>query len=144
MNDYSSTLNPFALLYGMGAFYMIFVSAIALIMSISLWKIFSKAGKPGWAAIVPIYNTVVLAEIVGKPWWFGLLVLIPYVGAIFVLISYYCLAAAFGKDKNFAIGIVLLPIVFLPILAFSKDLRYTLNSVSQPPTPSNGSVGGTY
>jgi len=117
---------------------------IFLIYLISYWKIFTKAGKPGWFAIIPIYSQIVLAEIAGQPWWYGLLVLcvflspIPYVGRLLNVVGYvfpviikYYLAFAFGKNTNFAIGLVFLPFIFLPILAFSKDTHYTLNQSTQ-------------
>ena len=54
---------------GAGLFIILIYLAIVLLMIASMWKVFTKAGKPGWAAIVPIYNTIVLLEIVGKPIW---------------------------------------------------------------------------
>jgi len=85
-----------------------------------LWKIFTKAGKPGWAAIVPIYNCIVLLEIVGKPIWWIILLLIPCVNIIVSIMLNVELAKKFGKGIGFAIGIIILPFVFIPILGFGK------------------------
>ena len=68
-----------------GLFFFIYFAVIILVIA-SIWKIFTKAGKPGWASIVPIYNTIVLLEIVGKPTWWIILLLIPFVNIIVLLI----------------------------------------------------------
>lgn len=90
---------------------------------ISLWKIFTKAGEPGWAAIVPIYNIIVLLKIVGKPLWWIVLLLIPCVNFIIMILVCLELAKAFGKGGGFGVGLALLSPIFFPILAFS-DARY--------------------
>jgi len=88
-----------------------------------MWKIFEKAGKPGWAAIVPIYNVVVLLDIVGKPIWWIILYLIPLVSLIVGIIVLANLAKVFGKGTGFAIGLIFLGFIFFPILAFG-DATY--------------------
>jgi hypothetical protein len=101
--------------------YLIFVLAIAVVMLISMWKIFSKAGQPGWAILVPIYNMVTLLKVVRKPVWWILLMLIPFVNFIIIILVYLELAKVFGKDTGYGLGIVFLPIIFLPMLAFSNS-----------------------
>jgi hypothetical protein len=110
------------------AAYTLVILVVAVFMIVCMWKIFVKAGKPGWAAIVPIYNLVVLMEIVGRPTWWVLLYflsVIPFVGWIGALvvgiIVMIDLAKSFGKDTGFAILLILLPIVGYPMLAFGKD-----------------------
>ncbi len=97
---------------------------ITVISIVSYWKIFEKAGKPGWAAIIPIYSTIVLLEIIKKPWWWLLLLLIPGVNLIFAIWATNLLSKSFGKNEGFTIGLILLPVIFLPILAFDKSARY--------------------
>ena len=92
-------------------------------MIASMWTIFSKAGKPGWASIVPIYNLIVLLEIVGKPWWWLFLMLIPIVNIVILIIVWHNLSLSFGKGGGFTVGLILLGIIFLPILAFG-DAKY--------------------
>ncbi len=107
------------------------VIALVVIMIASMWKIFTKAGEPGWAAIVPIYNTIVLVRIVKKPVWWAVIILIggiiPIVGPIAALIFNILvmveLAKVFGKSGGFAAGLILLGFVFFPILAFG-DAQY--------------------
>ena len=65
-----------------GVFFLVWLAVVVLIFA-SLWKIFEKAGKPGWAGIVPIYNAVVLLEIVGRPIWWIILLLVPCVNFVF-------------------------------------------------------------
>jgi len=92
-------------------------------MVIALWIVFTKAGKPGWACIIPIYNIIVLLEIVGKPWWWLLLMLIPIVNFVILIIVYHNLSLSFGKGAGFTVGLILLSFLFLPILAFG-DAKY--------------------
>ena len=106
---------------GMGG--MLFTLAFIALMIASLWKVFTKAGEPGWAAIVPIYNTIVILKIAGKPWWWFLLMLIPLVNFVIMIIAIVALAKNFGKGVGFAIGLIILPFIFFPILAFS-DATY--------------------
>lgn len=82
------------------------------------WKIFSKAGQPGWAAIIPIYNWIVWCKIVGRPAWWVLLLLICF--PIFFIILSIDLAKSFGKGVGFAIGLILVSIIFFPILGFGS------------------------
>lgn len=104
-------------------FIILLYGAIIVLMIAAMWTIFTKAGKPGWAAIVPIYNMIVLLEIVGKPWWWLLLMLIPIVNIVIIIIVYHQLSLSFGKDVGFTIGLILLGIVFIPLLAFG-DAKY--------------------
>jgi hypothetical protein len=101
-------------------FFFIF-SIVIVVLIISQWKIYEKAGKPGWAAIVPVYNQMVLAEIGGKPDVWGLLPLIPYVGIIWSVWLINRMAKSFGKDVGFTLGLIFLPLIFYPILAFGDS-----------------------
>ncbi len=79
---------------------------IFIVVVIGLWKVFTKADEPGWAAIIPIYNYYVILKIVGRPWWWLLLMLIPIVNLIVSIIVAIDLAKSFGKDALY--GIILL------------------------------------
>ena len=94
--------------------------AVLILCIVSMWKIFSKAGQPGWASIIPIYNVLVLLKVAGKPGWWFLLFLIPLVNFVIAIIVTLALAERFGKGAGFGVGLLLLPIVFLPILAFGS------------------------
>lgn len=96
----------------------------ALVMFVSSWKIHTKAGQPGWAMFIPIYNAVVFLKIAGKPAWWLLLLLIPGVNALAALLVWMAVAERFGKGGGFGLGLVLLPIIFVPMLAFS-DAKWT-------------------
>lgn len=97
--------------------------AIIVVVFVGFWKVFEKAGKPGWAGIIPIYNIVVLLEIVGRPIWWIVLFLIPCVSIVMWFIVAIDLAKSFGKDAAYGIGIALLGVVFVPMLGFG-DARY--------------------
>jgi hypothetical protein len=99
----------------------------SILAIVGLWKIFDKAGKPGWAAIIPFYNIIVLLEIVGKPWWWLLLIFIPCANIIFALIGWVwinnLLSKSFGQGTGFTIGLMFLGFIFLPILGLG-DYTY--------------------
>ena len=97
--------------------------AFMVLMVASAWKIFDKAGEPGWAAIIPIYNAVVLLKIVGRPIWWLILMLIPIVGVIVSLIVIVDLAKSFRQGIGYALGLMFLPFIFMPMLAFG-DASY--------------------
>ncbi len=103
---------------GLSTGMLVFIFAIVIFMIACMWKIYEKAGQPGWAAIVPIYNFIVLLKIVGKPWWWLLLMLIPIVNYVFIIWTYNLLSKSFGKSEGFTVGLLLLGIIFFPILAF--------------------------
>src|SRR4051812_21646288 len=99
-----------AALFG-GAFFLVWLAVIVLVF-VSLWKLFEKAGKPGWAGIVPIYNAIVLLEIVGRPLWWIVLLMVPCVNFVIAILVCIDLAKAFGKDALYGIGLALLGFVF--------------------------------
>ena len=86
----------------------------------SMMGLFIKAGQPGWAALIPIYNLIVLLQIVGKPVWWVLLCLIPCVNLVVLIVLDISLAKSFGRSAAFGIGLALLGPIFLPILAFGS------------------------
>ena len=96
---------------------------LRLIIVAGSWKMFSKAGKPGWAAIIPVYHFVVVLEITGKPIWWLLLLLVPLLNLFIVIMVALALAERFGKTPGFAVGVLLLPFIFIPILGFG-DATY--------------------
>lgn len=98
--------------------------ALIVFAILTMWKMYRKANRPGWAAIVPIYNYVVLLEIVGRPIWWILLTFIPIVNIYVAFVVALDLAKSFGKSTGFGIGNFLVPIITYPILAFSKGVHY--------------------
>ena len=106
----------------LGTFWIVTLAWV-VIQVVSMWRIFEKAGRPGWAAIVPIYNVIVLIQVAGKPGWWCLLMLIPLVNVIVWIIVSIQLAENFGHSALFGIGLLLLGFIFYPILAFG-DARY--------------------
>ena len=88
-----------------------------------MWRIFEKAAKPGWASIIPVYNLLVEFEIVGRPWWWLLLMFVPVVNVVIGIIVLLDLARSFGQSSGFGIGLIFLPFIFIPILALG-DAQY--------------------
>ena len=116
MEDYSTNAAASAGM-GIGMLFWLIVVGISIA---AMWKIFTKAGKPGWAAIVPIYNLIVLFDIVGRPLWWIVLFFVPFVNFVIAIILVVDLAKVFGKGAGFAVGMLLLPIVFYPMLGFGS------------------------
>jgi hypothetical protein len=94
--------------------------AIGLVIIIAMWKVFSKAGQPGWAAIIPIYNLYILCKVAGRPGWWLLLMLIPLVNFIILIIVCIDIAKNFGKGTGFGLGLAFLGVIFFPILGFGS------------------------
>jgi len=110
-----------ALIAGGAILYVAFI----VLMIASLWKLFDKGGQKGWCAIIPILNIVVLIKLVHKELWWIILFLIPCVNIIAVIVIYFNVAKAFGKGAGYGIGTIILPWIFIPILAFGKS-QYVL------------------
>lgn len=107
-----------------GAPGIIIFLAFVVLMIVSYWKVFVKAGKPGWASIIPIYNTYITLKIVGRPGWWLLLYLVPLVNLVVHLVVCLDLAKAFGKGSAFGVfGLWLFSFVGYPMLAFG-DTTY--------------------
>ena len=102
---------------------MLFIIALAALMIVSTWKLFTKAGRPGWASLIPIYNIWVLLEIVKKPAWWLVLMLVPIVQIVPLVLMPFWIAKSFGKSAGYGVGLLLLPFVFQPMLAFG-DAKY--------------------
>lgn len=107
--------------------YLGFMTVIYVLLIIAMWKIFTKAGKPGWASIVPIYNVIVMFQIIGLNPWLLFLYLIPVVNfvvaIVFSIMQASRLSKAFGKGTGFAFGLFFLNPIFLLILGFG-DSKY--------------------
>lgn len=114
-------MEPTAPQAGAGAgLFLVIQLAIVVFFIVTMWKIFTKAGKPGWACLIPIYNLIVLLDIAGKPGWWFFLFLIPIVNLVVMILMLAGLATNFGKGGGFVVGLIFLPIIFYPILAFGS------------------------
>jgi hypothetical protein len=121
MDNYDS--NSAGAVAGLVAFFMamlIPILIIAVITIVGKWKVYEKAGKPGWAAIIPVYTWIVMLEIVGKPIWWIFLFFIPCVNIIFMIWTVNLLSKSYGQTEGFTIGLILLGFVFYPILGFGN------------------------
>jgi len=128
--------NPYDGAGGAAVGVMLFVYLIFFVIAvIGMWKVFEKAGKPGWAAIIPIYNIVVLLEIVGKPTWWVILFLIPFVNLIIWIIVANQLSLAFGQGIGITILLIFLSIVGFLILGFGSAKYVGPGGSSTAPRP---------
>tara|TARA_B100001758_G_C18255534_1_gene528122 strand:- start:650 stop:934 length:285 start_codon:yes stop_codon:yes gene_type:complete len=89
-----------------------------LLVLISWYRIFSKSGQAGWKALVPFFNIFIYTKIVNKPTWWTIIYLIIPIGYI---LSAFEVSKLFGKNLVFSIGLIVLPMVFFPLLAFGKS-----------------------
>ena len=118
----------------LAGFFLVFVLiiiAIYVFIAIINWKLFTKAGKPGWAAIVPIYNFIVMLDIAGFKWYYVFCIFlggIPFIGSFallfFEIVLSIKIAKSFGQSVPFGIGIAFLEPIFAGIIAFNKDIKY--------------------
>lgn len=132
---------------------LVLLLPILIVYLIGLWKLFKKAGHEGWEAIIPFYNTWVLAEISGTAWWYALIIIISNLGILgdniglewllnlAALVSnffiFYNLSKKFHKGVGFAVAMTFLPIIMIPIMGFSSNFQYDATvSVSE-----NGPIG---
>ena len=130
----------FAVLAGFDIFLFIFLLVVCILLIVSNWKIFSKAGKPGWASLIPFYNIYIMSDIAFGNINYFIAVLLAWVVsflggfldisilsslaglASFVIYIIYCvkLSKAFGRSGGFAVGLVLMPLIFFPILGLGS------------------------
>lgn len=132
-----SNTSVIAILLSIFAGFWIIWLAICILFIIANWKLYEKAGKPGWASIVPVYNIIVLFDIIGYKWYyifFLFLGIIPIIGtvlSIIFVISYSIkLAKSFGQGAGFGIGLCFLNPIFVSIIAFSNDIKYVGKTVN--------------
>ena len=98
--------------------------AVVLFMLAAVWKVFTKAGRPGWFSLIPFFNAYVLLKMAGKPGWWLILLFVPIIQIVIGIMALIGLARNFGKGGGFAVGLLFLPIIFYPILAFG-DAQYS-------------------
>lgn len=103
-----------------GAIMLLVWLAIGIFIIAGLWKVFTKAGKPGWGILIPIYNIILLLQIAGRPVWWIILLFVPVANVIVSILIAIDIAKNFGKGAGFGIGLFLLPIIFYPILGFGS------------------------
>ncbi|WP_443937516.1 DUF5684 domain-containing protein [Pedobacter sp. MW01-1-1] len=125
--DYQDSTAVSGVAAGIGTTFILGIVIFSLVLSVIViaghWKTFEKAGKPGWACLIPIYNIIVLLEIIGKPTIWLLWILIPCTSFIFMIWATNLLSKSFGKSEGFTIGLIFLPFIFYPILGFG-EARY--------------------
>jgi hypothetical protein len=98
--------------------------ALMVLMIVAMWKLYTKAGQPGWGSIIPIYNVYLMFKIAGKPGWWLLLLFVPIANIVVSILMLVGIANAFGKGGGYVFGLLFLPFIFYPMLAFG-DATYT-------------------
>lgn len=111
------------MIFGFIIMILLWLALIAFVI-ISQWRVFTKAGQPGWAVFIPVYNILIILKVANKPWWWIFLLLIPVANIVFMIIILNRISKSFGKSEGFTVGLVLLGIVFWGILAFDSS-QYT-------------------
>jgi hypothetical protein len=113
---YDTSSGGGAFFWALGVIYLVLI----VLLIVAAWQVFTKAGKPGWACLIPFYNLYVLLQIVGRPGWWLILYFIPIVGFVIYIIVAVDLAKSFGLTGWFALGLIVLPYIFYPILGFGS------------------------
>ncbi|MGH2597189.1 MAG: DUF5684 domain-containing protein [Actinomycetota bacterium] len=105
---------------GVGAI-LLYVVVFYVIAVIPYWVIFTKAGRPGWPALIPIYSSYILLKVIGRPGWWFWLFLIPVVNFVILIIVLNDLSKSFGHGVGFTFGLIFLSLIFVYILAFGSS-----------------------
>ena len=124
MQDTYSTNGP-------GTMFWVIWCVVIIFYIAAMWKVFTKAGQPGWASIVPIYNGIVMLQIAGKPIWWILLYFIPLVNIVISIIVLNNISKNFGHGVGFTLGLIFLGFIFIPILAWG-DSQYLGPNAGNP------------
>ncbi|TGE28720.1 DUF5684 domain-containing protein [Hymenobacter metallicola] len=108
-----------------GIFGSLFYLAFIVLIVAGMWKMFEKAGKPGWASLIPIYNLIVMHEIIGRETWKIILYLVPFVNIYFYITLFVSMCKSYGKTGlgNY-LAMIFFSFVYIPYLGFSSDVRY--------------------
>jgi len=110
--------------------------AVALFFIIAAWKVFTKAGKPGWGIFIPIYNLYLWVKIAGRSGWWVLLFLIPLVNIVFAIIVAIDVAKAFGKSGVFGFFLLFLfTYIGIAILGYGQAVYTPPGPPAAPPAP---------
>jgi hypothetical protein len=112
------------------------VLTVALVVAV--WKIFVKAGQPGWASLIPLYNTIVLLRITGKSGWWVLGLMVPFLNFFVLVRLVFNLATVFGRGMGFGFGLLFLSPIFILILAFGDAQYVGLKGSHTPPVAPGG------
>jgi len=132
--------NEEAVAAGIAAFIAAFafvLIAVAVVVTIGMWKAFAKAGQPGWAVLVPIYNIIVLLRVAGLPWYWvfaPFVAIIPILGwiayIVWIVWIHHRISTRFGQGVGFTIGLTLLGPIFWLILGFGSS-KYVAEQPAQ-------------
>jgi len=121
LQDDATNAIPTAAAAGLGIGFFLVMMVVAVVFIAGFWKVFVKAGQPGWAAIVPIYNYYILTQIAGRPGWWTLLLLIPFVNIVIMLLLAIDIAKSFGQSPVFGVVMLfLLSAIGYLVLGFGK------------------------
>lgn len=122
--EYDTFLNDYSKDTGMSggelAAWIIAGAAVYIFMVAAMWAVFKKAGRPGWAAIIPIYNTYITIKIAGKSGWWLLGFFVPFINIVAVIYIFYNLAKVFGKGVGYMLLLIFLPIIGWPMLGWGS------------------------
>lgn len=111
--------HPMTMMFAFVFIPLIIIALNAIIIRyVALWFVFTKAGEPGWAAIIPVYNLLIIIKIAGKQWWYILLFLIPVVNIVIWIMILHGISKGFGKGGWFTVGLFFFKVIFWAILGF--------------------------
>ena len=117
---------------GMSFFPLLFTLVISIFFLVVMWKVYVKAGQPGWGVLIPFYNIILMLRIAGKPGWWLIFFFIPFINIVVQIVMLIDIAKNFGRGGWFAAGLIFLPIIFFPILAFGSSVYVGANQPDQP------------
>lgn len=101
--------------------------AVVILTIVGTWRIFEKAGQPGWGCLIPIYNLYLYTVVAQKPGWWTVMFFIPVVNIVFLIMTLHAISTKFGKGAGYTVGMIFLWFVFIPMLGLG-DAQYNATS----------------
>lgn len=123
-------------------FLLVYIAVFIAVSALMYWGLFEKAGEPGWASLVPFYNLWILVKISGKEGFWFILFLVPCLNIVALIVISLAIAERFGKEPIYALGLIVLPIVFFPILGFGSAQYQPIGATGGPPPGGAPPPGG--
>ena len=105
--------------------WLIFFLLIQIVHFVGTWKLYEKAGRKSWEAVIPVYNAIVLMKIINRPTWYTFLLFVPVINLIMFPVVWVETLRSFGKNSTLDtfLGIVTFGL-YLYYINYTQDVTY--------------------
>lgn len=105
--------------------WLIFIAIVQVIHFAGTWKLYEKAGRKSWEALIPIYNAIVLMKIINRPTWYTILLFIPVINLILFPVIWVETLRSFGKNSSLDTFLVVATLGFyIYYVAYTQEVQY--------------------